>query len=239
MKVSNPDIICFNETKINIETLEQATSNKDFNSATAGYTKFWNFSTAKKGYAGTSIFTKEKPISIKNGIGCGEHDKEGRVITAEFDRFYLVANYVPNAGQGLKRLDYRINKWDKKMVEYLNSLKEKKGVIWCGDLNVAHKDIDIFRTKGMEKRAGFTPQERSNFGKFLASGWVDTFRHQNPKLKKFSYFSLRSNARKENRGWRLDYFVVNKEFHKHVKDSRILSEIEGSDHVPLECDIEL
>jgi len=177
MKQNDPDIICFNETKINLDTLKVATSNPDFISATKPYTMFWNFSTARKGYAGTSIFTKQKPITVTNGINCPEHDMEGRIITAEFEKFYLVASYIPNAGQGLKRLDYRVDKWDEDMHKYLNGLKDKKNVVWCGDLNVAHKDIDIYKTKGMHRCAGFTPQERKNFGKFLKQGWIDTFRH--------------------------------------------------------------
>ena len=238
MKDNSPDIICFNETKINLKTLSVATSNPNFDSTTSSYTKFWNFSSARKGYSGTSIFSKVPPIAITFGIGNQEHDLEGRVITAEFDKFFLVASYVPNAGRGLTRLDYRVEKWDVDLAKYLEGLKVKKGVIWCGDLNVAHKDIDIYKQKGMERCAGFTPQERKNFGKFLKQGWVDTFRHFNPGVKKFSYFSLRSDARAQNRGWRLDYFVVNKELLPNVISSEILSEIEGSDHVPLECVLE-
>ena len=195
---------------------------------------FWNCCKVKSGYSGVAIFSKYRPIEITYGIKHNDHDDEGRVITAEYDDFYVVSVYVPNAGEGLKRLDYRIKQWDKAFFLYINSLKEKKDVIVSGDLNVAHKEIDIYEAKGHLKSAGFTPEERESFTKFLDDGYIDTFRHLNPDLVKFSFFSGRIKSHKENnKGWRLDYFVINQDAEKRLVDSNIYTEYEGSDHLPI------
>ncbi len=174
-------------------------------------------------------------MSIKYDIDNEYHDKEGRVITLEYDKFYLVSVYVPNAGEGLKRLNYRVNEWDKAFFEYLNKLKQKKDIIICGDLNVAHQEIDIFDPKSKKKSAGFTIEERESFSKFLEFGYVDTFRTLNPDVVKYSYFSTRAGRKsfEDNKGWRLDYFITNSNFMNNIVDSDILIEYEGSDHRPI------
>jgi len=200
-----------------------------------GFKEYWNHSSSKKGYSGTLVITKEglEPISVINGIGVTEHDTEGRVITLEFETYYLVNSYVPNAGNGLKKLDYKV-KWDKDFSTFLNSLKEKKHVILCGDLNVAHKEIDIENPTSNKKSPGFTKEEREDFTNFLATGWIDTYREQNPEQKKaYSFWSYRKQARQKDIGWRLDYFVVNKELYPFVHKSYIRKEVLGSDHCPI------
>jgi len=181
-----------------------------------------------------AIFTKYKPLNIIYGIDMEEHDQEGRVITLEFPRFYLVSVYVPNAGEGLKRLEYRVSNWDIAFFDFLRNLKNKKNVILCGDLNVAHKEINIYTPKGHLKSAGFTLVERNSFTKFLESGFIDTFRHLYPNNVKFSYFTARVKSQKdENKGWRLDYFVVNNQALDYLIDSDILLDYDGSDHCPV------
>ncbi len=200
------------------------------------YEQYWNFCKVKKGYAGTAILTKVKPVSVTYDLGISKHDGEGRVVTAEFKDFIIVETYVPNSGDGLKRLKYRINDWDKDFQAYLHKLRvdKKKPVIITGDLNVAHQPIDVFDPKGKEKIAGYTPEERESFDNFLKSGFVDTFRHLYPEKKQFSFWSARSSARKEDRGWRLDYFIINKEDIGMVVDSTIHGEYHGSDHCPIQ-----
>ena len=173
IKNEDPDFICFNETKVD-EGLIKSMDLKNLFQNKYKYKSYWNCSTEKKGYAGTAILTKSEPISVSNGIKIDKHDKEGRVITLEFDKFYLISCYTPNAGEGLKRVDYRVNEWDKDFFEYINSLKSKKDIILTGDLNVAKEDIDIFESKGKEKLAGFSKQEKESFKKFLDMGYVDT-----------------------------------------------------------------
>ena len=197
------------------------------------YKSYWNTSKTKSGYSGVAVFTKFIPEKVIYGIDHSSHDGEGRVITLEFPQFYLIAVYVPNSGEGLKRLSYRIEEWDYEFFNYIQNLRKKKHIIIAGDLNVAHKDIDIFDPKSKNKSPGFTPEERESFGKFLEKGYIDTFRHFYPDTVKYTYFSLRAGRRNLERGWRLDYFVIDKEFINNVEDSIILDEIEGSDHCPI------
>ena len=235
----SPDFLCFNEIKIDpslISSLKLSSLHSPL------YKSFWHCPTEKKGYAGTAILTKFKPISIKYGIDDSNTDNEGRVITLEYEKFYLIACYTPNAGENLKRLDFRIDEWDKKFFEYINELKNKKDIILCGDLNVANNEIDIFEPKGHEKSPGFIIQERDSFKQFLNEGFVDTFREKYPNEQKFSFFSKRSKAKFDNKGWRLDYFVVNKN-NKNFKiiESNMLDKnnYNSSDHIPIKLEIEL
>jgi exodeoxyribonuclease III len=195
---------------------------------------FWNCCKVKSGYSGVAIFTKYRPLEVIYGINKDDHDQEGRVLTLEFQNFYLVSVYVPNAGEGLKRLQYRVGEWDVEFFKFLNELQKKKHVILCGDLNVAHKEIDIYSAKGHLKSAGFTLEERESFSKFLDSGYIDTFRHLYPDQVKFSYFSARRKSQKdENKGWRLDYFVIHQHALENLVDSEILLDYDGSDHYPV------
>ncbi|KAL4429737.1 hypothetical protein ABPG74_001423 [Tetrahymena malaccensis] len=237
IKSLNPDVICLNESKIDSEAFKKDSSLMKM--IPSEYKQFWNFcKPPNKGYAGTAIFSKVEPISVQFDIGTKKHDQEGRTITLEYDKFYLVACYVPNAGQGLKRLDYRVKEWDLDFQKFLNDLKSKKNVILCGDLNVCHQEIDIAKPKGNEKSAGFTKEERAEFTKFLSQGWVDSFRKKYPTKVQYSYWNLRSGARKTNQGWRLDYFVVNEKFYPFIQDSTINNDIMGSDHCPIELKID-
>ena len=227
-----PDILCLNETKVDKEVLDTEQIGKKM---PTGYFQYWNCCKCSKGYSGVAIFSKYKPLSVKADLGIPEHDQEGRTLTLEFEKFYLVSCYVPNAGEKLVRLSYRTKKWDIAFKDYLNELKKKKHVILCGDLNVAHHEIDISNPKGNLKSAGFTVEEREEFTNLLKTGWVDSFRELYPKEVKYSYWSMRSNARASNKGWRLDYFVVDSEgFKKGVKDSVINNTVFGSDHCPIE-----
>jgi len=176
---------------------------------------------------------------VRYGIGYPHHDDEGRVTTLEFEKFFVISSYVPNAGQGLKRLDYRIDDWDPAFSRYLNDLKKQKHVILCGDLNVAHQEIDLSNPKSNKKTPGFTTEERESFTKFLDGGWIDTFRNLHPTEVKYSFFSAKRNSREKGIGWRLDYFVVNKEMQKAVKTSDIDNVTLGSDHCPIEVTFEL
>ena len=236
IKEENPDIICFNETKMDEELIEKLNLKKMFQEKYNFYS-YWNCSTEKKGYSGTAILTKYKPISISYGMQISKHDKEGRIITLEYDKFYLICAYVPNSGEGLKRLGYRIDEWDKDFFGYINNLKCKKDVILTGDLNVARENIDIFDPKGREKLAGFTQREKESFNKFLKTGYIDCFRNLHTNDKKFTFFSKRAKGNREgNKGWRLDYFVTNKDLKNiEVKECDILDKDKytGSDHVPI------
>lgn len=234
---AQPDIFCLNETKIDKEVLDSDQIGKKMPS---GYFQYWNCCKCSKGYSGVAIFSKYKPLSVKADIGVQEHDQEGRTLTLEFEKFYLVSSYIPNAGDKLVRLDYRTKKWDPSLRDYLNDLKKKKSVIWCGDLNVAHHEIDISNPKGNLRSAGFTVEEREEFTKLLKTGFVDSFRELYPKEVKYSYWSMRSNARASNKGWRLDYFVVDEDcFKKAVQNSEINNTIYGSDHCPIELTLKL
>jgi exodeoxyribonuclease-3 len=222
----SPDVLCFQETKANDDQVREALAQL------SGYEIYSN-SAEKAGYSGTAVLTKIKPIQVTNGIGIPEHDNQGRTITAEFDQFYLVNTYVPNSGQDLVRLDYRMA-WDKALLEYLLKLEKKKPVIWCGDMNVAHQAIDLANPKSnYNKTAGYTQQEIDGLTNYIQSGFVDTFRHFYPEVVKYSWWSARFNSRAKNVGWRIDYFMVSKTLLPQVKDAFILNEIEGSDHCPV------
>jgi len=230
MKERMPEILCINEHKFTDDNVMQ----KGIKWIPEGYHPYFNCCKVKKGYSGVAMISKHKPISVKYDLGIKKHDLEGRTITAEFENFYLVTCYVPNAGQDLSGLSYRTQEWDIDFKNYLNELRKKKHVILCGDLNCAHKDIDIHNPK-VKKAAGFTPEERKAFGELLDSGFVDTFRHFYPDLQKFSYFNAKKiDNKKNNIGWRLDYFLVDKEGLSSIKDSLINEKIEGSDHLPIE-----
>lgn len=222
----NADIFCIQETKMQEG---QAELDKD------GYYMYMS-SAIKKGYSGTLVYTKIKPLSVVYGVN-GLYNDEGRVITLEYDNFYLVNVYVPNSKEGLLRLDYRME-FEDNFRKYLNSLKEKKNVILCGDLNVAHKEIDIKNPKTNLRNPGFTVEERDKFSLLLDSGFKDTFRTLYPETVTYSWWSYRFKAREKNAGWRIDYFVVNDSFMSHVKDSLILTQVFGSDHCPVEIIID-
>ncbi len=221
-KKEKPDILCLQEIKAHPSQVD---------SILEDYEQFWS-DAKKKGYSGTAVFSKKKPKSVSYGIGIKEHGNEGRVITLEFDKFFLVNVYVPNAQRGLTRLKYR-QKWDKDFLAYLKKLEKKKPVVFCGDLNVAHKEIDLANPKANVKNAGFTPEERAGFSKIIDSGFVDTFREFHKEAGQYSWWTYRFNARAKNIGWRIDYFCVSKRFMKNVKDSYILPKVIGSDHAPV------
>ena len=235
IKEENPDFICINETKIDYDVIKSMNLSKLFEDKNK-FKSYWNCSIEKKGYAGTAILTKYSPISVSYGMNIKKHDKEGRMITLEYDKFYLVACYTPNAGEGLKRVDYRVKEWDKDFFEYINGLKNKKDVIFTGDLNVARENIDIFDPKGKEKLPGFSKMEKESFNNFLSQGYVDTFRDLHPKEQKYSFFSKRTKGKENNKGWRLDYFIINKDAKNIVvKESNMLDKdkYNSSDHIPI------
>lgn len=230
LKQETPDIICLNETKVS----ETAFEGK-FESS--GYPHCYFYSAKKPGYSGTAIFSKTKPVGVTKGIGIETHDDEGRVITAEYNDFYLVATYIPNAGakgedKMPKDLQYR-GEWDSDFLKYLVKLKEKKSVIWCGDLNVAHKPVDLKNPKTNTKTAGFTQQERDNFQKVLDSGFIDSYRAKYPDTVSYTFWSYKQNARAKNVGWRLDYFVTSKDLVDRIVDVYPRTYVMGSDHCPL------
>lgn len=201
-----------------------------------GYASYWNYA-EKKGYSGTAIFTKHEPLEVSYGLGIDEHDHEGRVITLEMPDFYLVNVYTPNSQDGLKRLDYRMT-WDDAFREYLLRLDSKKPVIACGDMNVAHKEIDLKNPKTNRKNAGFTDEEREKFTQLLSAGFTDTFRSLHPDEEgAYSWWSYRFRAREKNAGWRIDYFVVSNRIAGNIKSANIHNEIFGSDHCPVELEI--
>lgn len=220
------DFFCIQETKMQAGQLDISFP---------GYDSFWNYAD-KKGYSGTAIFTKHKPVSVSYGIGIDNHDHEGRVITLESETFYLVCVYTPNSQDELRRLDYRMQ-WEEDFQAYIKSLDAKKPVIVCGDMNVAHNEIDIKNPKTNRMNAGFTDQEREKFTTFLGRGFVDTFRRLYPEQVTYSWWSYRFHAREKNTGWRLDYFVVSERLMNSVADSKIHTEIMGSDHCPIELDL--
>lgn len=223
------DAICLQETKLQEGQIEFAPE---------GYYTYWN-SAVKKGYSGTVIFTKAKPINVTYGIGIEEHDQEGRVITAEYEAFYLVDCYTPNSQRELTRLDYRM-KWEDDFRKYLEELNQKKPVILCGDLNVAHNEIDLKNPKTNRHNAGFTDEERNKMTELLGAGFTDSFRYLYPdKTDIYSWWSYMFHAREKNAGWRIDYFIVSNSIKDKIKDSKILTEIMGSDHCPVELDIEI
>lgn len=226
---ANADIFCIQETKMQ---KEQATF--DFSC----YLEYWNCA-EKKGYSGTLILTKNKPMSVKYGIGIEEHDKEGRVITLEFEKFYIVNCYTPNSKRELERLEYR-QVWEDDFRNYLNNLNEDKPVILCGDLNVAHKEIDLRNPKTNRHSAGFTDEERNKMTKLLETNFTDTFRYLYPeKESAYTWWSYMGRAREKNIGWRIDYFITSNTLNKRIIDSKIHSDIMGSDHCPIELNIEI
>jgi exodeoxyribonuclease-3 len=228
LRASGADAFCLQETKMQ---REQA----DF--VFDGYEEYWN-SAEKKGYSGTAIFSKNAPLNVTYGIGIEEHDKEGRVITAEYENFYLVTVYTPNSQRELARLDYRMV-WEDVFRAYLLELDKKKPVIVCGDLNVAAEEIDLKNPKTNRKNAGFTDEERAKFRELKAAGFVDTFRHLHPEEVKYSWWSYMFKAREKNAGWRIDYFVVSERIADKVQAAEIHTEILGSDHCPVSIEIDL
>ena len=225
----NADIFCIQETKCQEGQVEL-----EFE----GYKSYWN-SAEKKGYSGTAIFTKIEPLSVKYGIGIEEHDKEGRVITLEFEKFYLVNIYTPNSKRELERLEYR-QIWEDEIRKYLLELNKEKPVIMCGDLNVAHKEIDLKNPKTNTHNAGFTIEERNKMTELLGAGFVDTFRYLYPdKENEYSWWSYMRKAREKNVGWRIDYFIVSENIKDKIKEAKIYQEVMGSDHCPVGLEIEL
>ncbi len=230
-KEIDADIFSIQETKMQEEQLDENILNifKEYN-------VYWN-SAEKRGYSGTAIFTKEKPLKVTYDIGKEEHDKEGRVITLEFEKFFLINIYTPNSKRELERLEYR-QIWEDEIRKYLTNLKLIKPVIMCGDLNVAHNEIDLKNPKTNRKNAGFTDEERTKMTELLNAGFIDTFRYKYPDLEgKYSWWSYMFHAREKNAGWRIDYFIVSENLKENIEDAKILSEIYGSDHCPVELDI--
>jgi len=227
LAAESPDIICLQETK-----MEPGQADFDLD----GYLEYWN-SAEKKGYSGTAVFTKLPPLSVRCGMGLEEHDHEGRLITLEYPEFYLVCCYTPNAQRGLTRLDYRM-KWEDDLRRYLLRLDQEKPVVYCGDLNVAHHEIDLKNAKANQGNAGFTEEERAKLSQLLACGFVDSFRHFYPDLAgAYSWWSYQFNARANNAGWRIDYIITSKRFISRASNPRILSGVLGSDHCPVSLEL--
>ena len=223
------DIFCLQETKLQPDQISLELP---------GYEQYWN-SAVKKGYSGTAVFTRIKPLSVTNGIGIEEHDQEGRVITAEYDNFYLVCCYTPNSQRELARLEYRMT-WEDAFRNYLLELDKKKPVILCGDLNVAHQEIDLKNPKTNRKNAGFSDEERAKMTELLDAGFTDTFRHLYPAaIEQYSWWSYMGKARERNTGWRIDYFITSKRLDDKIQEAKIHQQIFGSDHCPVELDIDL
>lgn len=224
------DVLCLQETKLQEKDVEDVKR-----SLIDGYeNSFWTCSVSKLGYSGTAIISRIKPHSVTYGLGIPDHDSEGRIVTVEFDSFYLISGYVPNSGDGLRRLSYRITEWDPTLSNYMKELEKSKPVILTGDLNCAHQEIDIYNPAGNRRSAGFTDEERQSFGtNFLSKGFVDTFRRQHPGVVGYTYWGYRHGGRKFNRGWRLDYFLVSESIADKVHDSYILPDVTGSDHCPV------
>lgn len=221
------DFFCLQETKMQAGQLDLQFP---------GYTSYWNYA-EKKGYSGTAIYTRHTPLAVTYGIGIDEHDHEGRVITLEMDDFYLVTCYTPNSQDGLRRLDYRM-KWEADFLDYIKKLDEKKPVILCGDLNVAHQEIDLKNPKTNRRNAGFTDEERERMTTMLSNGFADTFRTLHPDDVTYSWWSYRFHAREKNAGWRIDYFIVSERMMSRVSGATIHTEVFGSDHCPVELTIE-
>ena len=227
-KELDADFFCLQETK-----MQEGQLDLQFE----GYQSYWNYA-EKKGYSGTAIFTRHQPLSVTYGIGVEEHDHEGRVITLEMENFYLITVYTPNSQDGLKRLDYRMT-WEDDFLAYLKKLEEKKPVVVCGDLNVAHQEIDLKNPKSNRKNAGFTDEERAKFSHWLEAGFTDTFRYFYPEQKDiYSWWSYRFKAREKNAGWRIDYFVTSASLNDKLVDAKIHTDIYGSDHCPVELTLD-
>lgn len=224
---ADADIFCLQEIKLSEGQLE---------CEKAGYHIYWNYA-EKKGYSGTAIFSKKEPLSVSYGIGIEEHDHEGRVITLEFEDFYFITCYTPNSQNELKRLDYRMT-WEDDFRNYLLELNKKKGVVLCGDLNVAHQEIDLKNPKTNRKNAGFTDEEREKMTELLEAGFIDSFRYFYPdQTDIYSWWSYRFKAREKNAGWRIDYFIVSEDLKDRMKDAKIHTDVFGSDHCPVELDL--
>lgn len=224
---ADADVFCLQETK-----LQEGQHDLDLQN----YHQYWNYA-EKKGYSGTAMFTKKEPLSVTFGIGVPEHDHEGRVITAEFEKYYVITVYVPNSQRELTRLEYRMQ-WEEAFLNYVLGLEKKKPVIYCGDLNVAHQEIDLKNPKSNHQNAGFTDQERSCFSKVLESGYLDSFRYLYPDARDaYSWWSYMFHAREKNVGWRIDYFVVSEKLKDRLVDAKIHAQVEGSDHCPVELDL--
>ena len=219
----NADFFCLQETKMQAGQLDLSFP---------GYESYWNYAD-KKGYSGTAIYTKHKPLNVTYGIDIDEHDHEGRVITLEMDDFYLITVYTPNSQDGLRRLDYRM-KWEEDFQAYLHKLDAIKPVIVCGDMNVAHQEIDLKNPKTNHKNAGFTDEEREKMTQLLSNGFIDTFRSLYPEQVTYSWWSYRFRAREKNTGWRIDYFLISERLKDRLEDAKIHTEIMGSDHCPIE-----
>ncbi len=223
------DAFCLQETKLQEGQIELDLP---------GYKQYWNYA-EKKGYSGTAIFTKEDPISVKYGLGVDEHDHEGRVITLEYAAYYLITVYVPNSKEDLSRLEYRM-RWEDDFLAYIKTLEKKKPVIYCGDLNVAHKEIDLKNPKTNHHNAGFTDEERAKFDNVMNNGLTDTFRFFYPdKEQIYSWWSYRFQSRAKNAGWRIDYFITSSSLNNKLRDAKIHTDVFGSDHCPVELDIDL
>lgn len=225
-KTLDADFFCLQETKMQAGQLELSFD---------GYESYWNYAD-KKGYSGTAIYTKHHPLSVSYGMGIDEHDHEGRVITLETQDFFLVTVYTPNSQDGLRRLDYRM-KWEDDFLAYIKRLDSSKPVIICGDMNVAHEEIDLKNPKTNRRNAGFTDEERDKFSTLLSSGFTDTFRHLYPEQVTYSWWSYRFQARQKNAGWRIDYFVISDRLRERLADAKIHTEIYGSDHCPVELEL--
>ena len=224
---ADADLFCIQESKLQEGQIQLELP---------GYYQYWNYA-GKKGYSGTAVFTRQEPLSVSYGIGIEEHDQEGRVITLEFGDFYLVTVYTPNSQNELARLSYRME-WEDAFLAYLKKLEEKKPVIFCGDLNVAHREIDLKNPKTNRRNAGFTDEEREKFSRLLESGFIDTFRYFYPDQEQiYSWWSYRFRAREKNAGWRIDYFCVSESLKERLVDAKILTDVMGSDHCPVELDI--
>lgn len=223
------DFFCLQETKMQAGQLDLQFP---------GYESYWNYA-EKKGYSGTAIYTKHTPLSVSYGMGVAEHDTEGRLITLEYDKFFLVCCYTPNSQDGLKRLDYRMQ-WEQDLLSYLKRLDEKKPVVYCGDLNVAHQEIDLKNPKTNRHNAGFTDEERACMTTLLANGFVDSYRHLYPtQTDIYSWWSYRFHAREKNTGWRIDYFIVSRSVASKIQEAAIHTEIYGSDHCPVELRLDI
>ncbi|MCY9207394.1 exodeoxyribonuclease III [Bacillus subtilis] len=229
LKEEDADIICLQETKIQDGQVDLQPE---------GYHVYWNYA-VKKGYSGTAVFSKQEPLHVIYGIGVEEHDQEGRVITLEFENVYVMTVYTPNSRRGLERIDYRMQ-WEAALLSYILELDQKKPVILCGDLNVAHQEIDLKNPKANRNNAGFSDQEREAFTRFLEAGFVDSFRHVYPDLEgAYSWWSYRAGARDRNIGWRIDYFVVSESLKEQIEDASISADVMGSDHCPVELIINI
>ncbi|MDZ5721398.1 exodeoxyribonuclease III [Bacillus sp. SXabc123] len=229
LKEEDADIICLQETKIQDGQVDLQPE---------GYHVYWNYA-VKKGYSGTAVFSKQEPQRVMYGIGIEEHDQEGRVITLEFENMFVMTVYTPNAKRGLERIDYRMQ-WEEALLSYILELDKKKPVILCGDLNVAHQEIDLKNPKANRNNAGFSDQERGAFTRFLEAGFIDSFRHVYPDLEgAYSWWSYRAGARDRNIGWRIDYFVVSERLKDQIEDAGISADVMGSDHCPVELMINI